>query len=70
MAQGTQTMCSLQAGTQNERSLGIMRPKKVLDFVFEPEADEWKPQWKNAINQLQLLGPQRKPLEKIPFKFS
>jgi hypothetical protein len=70
LAQGTSTMCGLQSLSQTQRSLGIIRPREVTDFRAELVERDWKPRWKTAINQLQLLGPQRKPLEKIPYKFS
>lgn len=70
LAGGTQTMCSLQEKNQKECSLGIIKPREIMDFKIEESEREWKPKWKAEIAQLQLLGPQRKELEKIPYKFS
>lgn len=50
-------------------SLGLVKPKEVLDVIIEPDAEEWKPEWQADIAQLRLFGPQRKSLEKIPYKF-
>jgi len=70
LAKGVQTMCWLETRKQHECSLGIIRPKEVSDFKVEPTDYEWKPRWKKLFQELQLFGPERKPLEKIPYKFS
>lgn len=70
LAKGVQTMCGLQRLPQNQRSLGIIRPKAVSDFIIEATDRDWKPQWKTLFQQQRLFGPQQKPLEKIPYKFS
>lgn len=51
-------------------SLGIVRPARVLDLVIESADPDWKPEWQGLFDQLRLFGPQQKPLQKIPFKFS
>ena len=71
LGQGAKTMeelCTLQKSDRT--SLGIVRPMEITDFLVEPDEPEWKQQWKAQFHQLKLFGPQRKPLEKIPFKFS
>ncbi len=70
LAKGVQTMCALEATSQTQRSLGIIRPKEVLDFTIEETDREWKPKWKTLFRQERLFGPDQKPLEKIPYKFS
>jgi hypothetical protein len=55
---------------QDGTSLGIIKPREIKSFVVEPDAEEWKPKWKADIEQLRLFGPDRKPLQKIPYKFS
>ncbi len=70
LAQGVQTMCALRAKPQQEKSLGIIRPKDVSDFKIEPATRDWKPKWKKLFQEQDLFGPDRKPLEKIPYKFS
>lgn len=70
LAGGVQTMCGLARRDQKERSLGIVRPARVKDLKIEPAERDWKPEWKAQFAQGQLFGPQRKPLEKIPYKFS
>jgi hypothetical protein len=50
-------------------SLGVVCPTRVLDLDIRPAPGEWKPKWKQDIDQLRLFGEQRKPLEKIPFTF-
>ncbi len=50
-------------------SLGIVRPKRVLDMEVRPADREWKPQWEVNFTQLRLFGPPPKPLRKIPYTF-
>lgn len=50
-------------------SLGIVRPKRVLDMEIRPASQEWKPEWENLFKQMTLFGPPQKPLRKIPFTF-
>lgn len=50
-------------------SLGLVKPKQVTDLTIEPDAEEWKPKWRAEMQQLHLFGPERKPLDKVPFKF-
>lgn len=70
LAKGTQTMCTLNAKDQTQKSLGIIRPTRVREFIVEPAERDWKPEWKALFSQQLLLGPAQKPLEKIPYKFS
>jgi hypothetical protein len=51
-------------------SLGIVRPRRVLDLKIEPADSAWKPQWQSLFDQLKLFGTPQKPLRKIPYKFS
>ncbi len=50
-------------------SFGVVKPKEVTDLIIEPDDDKWKPAWEADIAQLRMFGPERKPLEKIPYKF-
>lgn len=43
-------------------SLGIVRPKRILDLKVEPSLPVWKPEWEALFSQLRLFGPQQKPL--------
>ncbi len=70
LARGVQTMCGLQTFSQDQCSLGIVRPATVSDFVIEEADRDWKPKWKALFQQQRLFGPRQKPLEKIPYKFS
>ncbi|MDJ0761994.1 MAG: hypothetical protein QNJ97_03315 [Myxococcota bacterium] len=54
----------------DKSSLGIIRPKEILDVTIEKADPEWKPEWQAALNQMSLFGPPTKPLEKLPFKWS
>jgi hypothetical protein len=50
-------------------SLGIVRPKRVIDLEIRKADEEWKPEWKTLFSQLRLFGPQQKPLRKLPYSF-
>ena len=69
-AKGVNNMCELEHNSREERSLAIIRPSQVVDFTVEPCERDWKPKWKKLFEQKMLFGPQQKPLEKIPYKFS
>ena len=70
LARGAQTMCGLRKLRSDKCSLGIIRAKHVRRFVTEPIDPDWKPSLMSDLYQLDLLGTERKPLEKIPHKFS
>lgn len=55
---------------KNHTSLGIIQPKKMLDFIIEADTADWSRKHKTVQSQLKLFGNQPKLLEKIPFKFS
>ncbi|PKM82333.1 MAG: hypothetical protein CVU89_04835 [Firmicutes bacterium HGW-Firmicutes-14] len=58
-------------------SLGIIKPKKIVDFFWEQVEDEWSQEQKGALSNIQMsLFDIRKTqeysklgLEKIPYKF-
>jgi len=70
LAKGVSAMCELQKRSQKEVSLGIIKPSLVEDFIIEETERNWKPEWVADMQQLRLFGPDRKPLEKIPYEFS
>jgi len=70
LAGGVGTMCELEKRPQSEVSLGIIKAHAVEDFLTKPTAREWKPEWVDRMRQMKLFGPDLKPVEKIPFKFS
>lgn len=51
-------------------SLGIFKPKEIIDFVIEQESSEWSKKQQQELSQLRLFEAQPKALIKIPFKFS
>jgi hypothetical protein len=55
--------------TQEKVSLGIVRPKRILDLEIRDADPEWKPEWQNLFSQMTLFGPPQKPLRKIPYSF-
>ena len=54
---------------KDKTSLGIVRPKKVLDVKVSKVDPEWKGKWKDQFLQIPLFGEPQKPLRKIPYKF-
>jgi len=63
------TVKELEALYDSSRiSLGIVRPKRVLDLKVTPVEREWAPKYQALWSQLRLFGEQ-KPLRKIPYKF-
>lgn len=51
-------------------SLGVFKPKKILDFIIEDDDKDWSPKHKNVLAQGVLFDHQPKELEKIPYKFN
>ena len=49
-------------------SLGIVRPKNVLDLKVTRVKPEWPAKYQSLWSQMRLFGRQ-KPLRKIPYKF-
>jgi hypothetical protein len=71
LAKGPRTIEELKEfQSQDNTSLGIVRPKEITDFSIEVCGAEWKGAWEDQLKQKNLFGPDNKPLEKIPFKFS
>lgn len=63
------TVKQLEASWDISRaSLGIIRPKAVLDLEVTPGERDWSPKHKALRAQGRLFGRER-PLERIPFKF-
>jgi hypothetical protein len=59
-----------------DRSLGTLKPLKIVDFVFEETERDWKPQHLAKLKQLGLFeldesgqAQYRKPIRKVPFNF-
>lgn len=64
------TRRQLEAAYEADKtSLGIIRPKRILDMEIRKADKEWKPEWKILFTQMTLFGPAQKPLRKIPFTF-
>jgi hypothetical protein len=70
LAREPQTMCSLNSLPVFTQSLGLVKPREVLDIVVREGDREWKPEWQQLFRSERLFGPKQKPLEKIPYEFS
>ena len=53
---------------KNRTSLGIVRPKRVLDLKVTPTEGQWPEKYQSLWKQARLFGEQ-KPLTKLPYKF-
>jgi len=63
------TVRELENAYDSERvSLGIVRPRKVLDLKVTAVERDWPPKYQALWSQLRLFGEQKK-LTKLPFKF-
>ncbi len=70
-AKGLSVMCELQRKAQGEVSLGIIRPSVVEDFIIEETEREFSEEYLIKMRQMDIFqSNKRKPLEKIPYKFS
>lgn len=49
-------------------SLGIVKPREILDIVVAEDDDDWNERQRAVLSQARMFG-RRKPLTKIPFKF-
>ena len=70
LAREPSTMCQLNRCERNEVSLGIVKLREAQEFVVEPTDAEWPAKAQAQMAQQNLFGSKRKPLEKVPFKFS
>jgi len=51
-------------------SLGIFKPKEIIDFKIEADNSDWSSSHQQVLTQQRLFGKQPKRLEKVPYKFS
>jgi hypothetical protein len=66
-----ESMCSIQHQQTIERtSLGVFKPRDVIDFVIAPDTEPWRAGQQAALAQPSLFLPDKTQLEKIPFRFS
>jgi hypothetical protein len=58
----------IQLHEEEHVSLGVVRPKRVLDLEISPTDREWEPKYQQIFQQLRLFR-EPLPLRKIPFEF-
>lgn len=54
-------------------SLAVFKPKKIIDFTFEPVERDWSRDKKDIFNQMNIFekaGDELKVVKKLPYKFS
>lgn len=64
------SMCELERLSDSQNfSLGLFRPKRNIEFSWEPVSAKLKPEAEDRYAQLTLFNSQKKMLEKIPYIF-
>jgi len=65
------------AKSAEKKSLATLKPTEITKFTIEPVDREWKPEWREKLNQLSLFdlddkgqGKQREVVRKLPYKYS
>jgi len=65
-----------RAKSEERKSLAVLKPKEITDFVIEPDDREWKPKWLDQLRQFNLFdldeqgqGKKRKVIPKLPYKY-
>lgn len=62
------TTCFLKSTQKDQCSLGIIKPKHIIDFVYKRGKTQWTGRAEEARRKMWLDGP-LKELAKIPYKF-
>ncbi len=64
------SMCEIQRlQRENEKTLGMFKPRAVNDFVAEDDDAEWPRKKMGILQQLELFDKPKTTLEKIPYVF-
>jgi hypothetical protein len=56
---------------RDNTSLGVIRPREILDLEVSSDAPDWKPQFKEALRQQRLWDDRtatREPPRKVPWE--
>jgi hypothetical protein len=69
LAGGFTDICTLKRNKDNNISLAIVKPSRIIDFYWKPAARKWEQKVLAFMKQHQLFESGTKPLEKIPFYF-
>jgi hypothetical protein len=66
-----------RAKSDEQKSLGVVKPKEIIDFVIEEDEREWKKEWREQAEIktfFDLLeereGRTRERIRKLPYKYS
>ncbi len=57
---------------KDRTSLGIFKPKKIRNLIFQPDSPDWKPAFKAELAQARFWDDRKRTLQpprKVPFKF-
>lgn len=65
------------AKSSERKSLATLKPREIIDFLIEPDEREWKPEWRDQLQQYNLFdldekgqGKERSVIAKLPYKYS
>jgi hypothetical protein len=65
-----------RAKSEERKSLAVLKPREITDFVIEPDDREWKPKWLDQLRQYNLFdldehgqGKKRRVIPKLPYKY-
>lgn len=65
-----ESMCEMRRRQQLDgTSIGVFRPAEVRDLLVDVEDTDWDAKKGDLAAQGNLLTPNKRPLEKIPFRF-
>jgi hypothetical protein len=66
----SESMEELKARQQRDgTSLGLVKPAEIVDLAVAPSEREWDPQRVAWMQQAKLIGPDLRPLPRVPFYF-
>lgn len=57
---------------KDQTSLGVFKPHKIRDLIFQPDSPDWKPAFKAELAQARFWDDRKRTLRlprKVPFKF-
>ena len=65
-----------RAKSDERKSLGVLKPAEIVDFVIEDDEREWKKEWREKLLQMSLFdldkegrGKTREVVRKLPYKY-
>lgn len=68
-------LIALAKDPSQRKSLAVLKPSRIVDFVIEDDEREWKQEWQDQLKQFNMFElpterGQKKLIRKLPYKFS